>query len=259
VTRNTNKGVRGSSSSAQQGHSVDGVLKRFYSIQNKHIPTAATDAPAIRHLRGDFYMNIFRRIFSGGSQSFCRSVETGDLARVGVMIKKNPGLVSVRCGKYDETPLHYASRIGHVEIAKLLLENGASVESKDGLDGTPLHRAAYNGHKNIVQLLINSGAKVDVEGDRFGQTPLFSAAGRGYTEIADLLLSKGANINAENSHGYTPLHFAAIKGHKGVVELLIRKGANVNKRSKDGVTPLDQALVERNHEVVELLRAHEAR
>ncbi|KAJ3003934.1 UNVERIFIED_CONTAM: hypothetical protein HDU68_005425, partial [Siphonaria sp. JEL0065] len=44
------------------------------------------------------------------------------------------------------TPLHYAALDGHVDAARLLLDNGAIVNAQDTSKWTPLHFAAENGH-----------------------------------------------------------------------------------------------------------------
>lgn len=202
-------------------------------------------------------MNFFQKIFSNGPQSFCHAVEVGDINKVKSMIQKTPNLLYVFSKKYYETPLHIASRVGHLEITKLLLQKGAYVESKDGQDVSPLHRAAANGHEQIAKLLIQNGSMVDAK-DRFDHTPLFAASANGYSEIVTFLLNKGANINTENEFGETPLHISASNGHKKVVETLIQKGAIVNKKNKFGMTPQMLASDKKHNEVVEILRLHEA-
>ena len=113
-------------------------------------------------------MNVLRRVLSGDADNFpARAVEAGDLPNVEAMLRRKPRLVDARLGKYDETPLHCASRVGQLEIARVLLKSGASIEARDGLGGTALHRAAYNGHDRIVELLVTSGAVVDVKGRPF--------------------------------------------------------------------------------------------
>ncbi|PYH46395.1 uncharacterized protein BP01DRAFT_414904 [Aspergillus saccharolyticus JOP 1030-1] len=54
--------------------------------------------------------------------------------------------------------LMLASYCGHYAIAKILLEQGSDVDSKNTWYGkTPLSWAAENGHKEVVQLLIQTG------------------------------------------------------------------------------------------------------
>ena len=52
-----------------------------------------------------------------------------------------------------------ASQEGHLEIAQLLVEEGASVNAARTVDGwTALMWAAWEGHLEIVRLLLTSGA-----------------------------------------------------------------------------------------------------
>ena len=57
------------------------------------------------------------------------------------------------------TPLHQASRNGAIEIARLLVEHGASVEAKDGGGRTPLDYASGEQRDEIMKLLLEHRAK----------------------------------------------------------------------------------------------------
>ena len=52
------------------------------------------------------------------------------------------------------TALHHAAAQGRDEVAKVLLENGASYSLVDRYDTTPLHYAAVRGHEKVVALLL---------------------------------------------------------------------------------------------------------
>lgn len=57
-------------------------------------------------------------------------------------------------------------------MAKLLLENGASVNEQDKYRNSPLHRAASQGHLELIRLLIQQkGIRIDLT-DREGNTAL---------------------------------------------------------------------------------------
>ena len=67
-------------------------------------------------------------------------------------ITKSPILVFAK----DEdgwTPLHWAARWGHTEVAQALLEAGADVNAKNELGQTPLDMAAEEGEIDMILLL----------------------------------------------------------------------------------------------------------
>ena len=67
--------------------------------------------------------------------------------------------------------LHQAASEGHLEVVRLLVENGANVNARDENGRTPLFRAADEGHLDIVRLLVENGAEVN--GLIIGGTTLF--------------------------------------------------------------------------------------
>lgn len=62
--------------------------------------------------------------------------------------------------KHSITPLHVASKWGKTSMVTLLLDCGATIDSKtrDGL--TPLHCAARSGHEQVVDMLLERGAPI---------------------------------------------------------------------------------------------------
>ncbi|MDP7240452.1 MAG: HisA/HisF-related TIM barrel protein [Dehalococcoidia bacterium] len=59
------------------------------------------------------------------------------------------------------TPLHWASEGGHLEVVKALLEAGADTDLADGDGATPLHYASHpseGGHVEVVKALLEAGA-----------------------------------------------------------------------------------------------------
>jgi len=105
--------------------------------------------------------------------------------------------------KAEMTPLHYASMMGHKEVAGLLITNGADVNAKSQFQNfgeTPLHHAAWGSHKEIVELLITKGADVNAiiqSGSFKGMTPLDRAKRQKQPELADLLRKHGGKTGEE--------------------------------------------------------------
>jgi ankyrin repeat protein len=77
-----------------------------------------------------------------------------------------------------------AALTGHRDIAKILLENGAEVDSRADDGRTPLMLAATRGDNDLVSLLLASGADPTLT-DRSGETAGTLALSKGYTELAD--------------------------------------------------------------------------
>jgi ankyrin repeat protein len=82
-----------------------------------------------------------------------------------------------------------------------------------------LHLAAYSNSVGVARLLIDSGEGVNSR-NGIGDTPLHMAARYNAWEVADLLISLGARVCALNHAGQTPLDTANDAGNLSVAELL---------------------------------------
>ena len=99
------------------------------------------------------------------------------------------------------TALCLAAAAGHAALVEALLDAGARVDARDKTRWSPLHYASKEGHVSVVALLLAS-AGVAVDGsDRNGSTPLALALEHGQADVASLLLSKGADAAAPDATG----------------------------------------------------------
>ena len=194
-------------------------------------------------------------------EKFAKSIKDGDLESIQDDIKR--GLdINVWLPGMTHKPIHMAVYTGNLDIVKLLLDNGASINMRDSFDYTPLHHAA-NRKKledpnsmeinakliDIAKLLIDRGAKhLDSGNDG---TPLDLAARNGDLEMVDLLINRGANL----LYSEKALHYASEKGHLPMVKYLVKRGYPVNKII-GGIyteTPLDRAIKKDHYDVVRYL------
>jgi len=150
----------------------------------------------------------------------------------------------------NETPLGVASRWGHTEAVRLLLEHGADTEIRDGDDWCPLERAVENGRVEDVRVLLEHGADVKVR-DKTNVTALHVSSSYGHPAVVRVLLEYGADANSKTNSDETPLHWAL---NEGIVQVLLEYGADPNAKDGYNRTPLDVALGEQRPKVARLLR-----
>jgi len=169
--------------------------------------------------------------------------------------KCNKGVNNARDGDFS-TPLHRAVFVNRVDVAKLLLENSANVESTANTF-TALHDAAHWNRVEVAKVLIENSANVN-RANTLGTTPLHQAAKKNSVAVAKLLIQNSAKVDSRDNNGETPLHYAASENSVGVAKLLLEKSANLNARVVSGyyksLTPLQIAESRGNQEMVQLLR-----
>lgn len=151
--------------------------------------------------------------------------------------------------KGRETPLHIAARHGYLEMARLLVANGADLEARDLRGNTPLHIASKYNQTALVEFFLMSGANVNAY-DQGGWTALYHACS---VQTATLLLDHGAAINGIGEDVKSPLHFLTLLANQEIALLLIERGADINQQDADGKTPLHQAVYGGNRRIIERL------
>ena len=88
--------------------------------------------------------------------------------------------------------MHYAASHGNKDIAKLLIEYGADINSKGNQNQTPLHSASdsWKEQKEVVLLLLNNETEVNSRMNN-GKTPLGLALEKGYQNTVEILKQNG--------------------------------------------------------------------
>ena len=152
--------------------------------------------------------------------TFCGLCDVVEVLAIG------PEDVNSRNFNNNLTPLHLASREGHLDIVRFLVKHGATAAAQDLFGSTPLHEASEQGHLDLARFLVEYGANVAAQ-DHGGCTPLHQASKQGHLDLARCLVEHGANVAVQDQRGLTPLHQASEHGHLDLARFLIEHGANV--------------------------------
>ena len=147
------------------------------------------------------------------------------------------------------TPLVHAA--GDIEMRSLLLEHGASE--------TLFTAIVWGEFDRVEALLQQDPSKVNAR-DEQDCTPLLHAAGQHDLPLMKLFLEAGAdpNVVAPGSYGVSPIHSVS-RGFgaesRSAIELLVEYQADLDARNNGGVTALHMAVRDRNLEAVRALLA----
>ena len=185
-----------------------------------------------------------------------------------------------------------AARDGDEVRVERLLDQHASVATRDRTGATALVAAAYGNHVGVARRLLEAGADPDAKDetvqsayliatsevgddprllrltlrhgadvrslDSWKGTGLIRAGERGFARITEVLLDAGVDVDHVNRIGYTALHEAVILGdggepHQRTVAALVGAGADRSVRDPRGQTALDVARARGYATIVGLL------
>ncbi|MBF0314687.1 MAG: ankyrin repeat domain-containing protein [Oligoflexia bacterium] len=151
------------------------------------------------------------------------------------------------------TPLAWAAKRGHLDVAELLLED---FRTNPTAKTSPLLLAAEAGHDEIINLLLTDGRidpSLTYDG---GFAALHFASQNGHEEsVKRLLLDPRTKIDQRTDRGLTPLHKAIARGQFKIVQMLVEAGADRKVKDDSGRTPLDWAqMPPMNQSIVDYLR-----
>ena len=155
--------------------------------------------------------------------------------------------------------LDFAAALNQIDVVKLLLERGATVDIRNTVYGsTPFMGASENSHLEVAKLLLSKGADPKAT-DKFSKNALMlisqSWDGKGCRiEAMEFLLSCGLDINAVDKSGNTALIWAAYGNNATALKWLIEKKADLNHVNKQNVTALDMAIKMNKPESIRILK-----
>ncbi|POI32676.1 hypothetical protein CIB84_003572 [Bambusicola thoracicus] len=174
------------------------------------------------------------------------------------------------------TALTYACAGGYVDVVKVLLESGASIEDHNENGHTPLMEAGSAGHVEVARVLLENGAGINTHSNEFKESALTLACYKGHLEMVRFLLEAGADQEHKTDEMHTALMEACMTpvmvscklvaeqyelsheskkqdGHVEVARLLLDSGAQVNMPADSFESPLTLAACGGHVELAALL------
>lgn len=125
----------------------------------------------------------------------------------------------------DYTPFHNAVEKGSVEVCTVMLATGKVAINTPLPSGEyPLHLASKQGHLEIVRILVEAKTPADVNlQDANGDTPLLTAIRAGHLAVA-IYLAERTKVNIKNKQGQTASLFALMSYQVDVADILFQRG-----------------------------------
>jgi ankyrin repeat protein len=171
------------------------------------------------------------------------------------------------------TPLMVAAASGELEAVKVLVDNGADVNGKDGVRlQTPLIYAAASNRAAVIEYLASKGADLKAtskvsdlsnlsrEGAGFGGNPQGGLPGGAAAQPARRQPMPGVDRNYGLNElivahgGLTPLLYAVRQGYHEATAALVTAGADVNAVSAgDKTSPLLMAIINGHFDLAKVL------
>lgn len=148
----------------------------------------------------------------------------GNLERVKELVEADASLA--KSYSPDGFPvLALAAVFGHLNVTRYLQAKGGNVNAvaTNGSGYTALTGAVTSGHAEVAKWLLENGATPNYSFAN-GYTPLLSAAANGHLEILKTLLAHGADLHAKTTDGRNALVYAEERKHAAVVEFLRTQG-----------------------------------
>jgi glycerophosphodiester phosphodiesterase len=219
---------------ANQPELVKILLK--HAIQNQYYTIDGFSDPIWQDREG--FTPLFFGIIHGSTAAVKEMIETGDIQNIDESFAS--GLKSPTMSSSGSTTssdeivpdyarsLHHPSsvalacKLGNLELLKLLISKGASVDLADEDGETPLLFAIRSRFVEGVKVLISEGnVDLNLSEKVNGWTPLMIAAIEGFIDIVNILLDGNADRDAVDYNKWTASEHAVFRGFLEIGKLTL--------------------------------------
>lgn len=184
-----------------------------------------------------------------------RAAEAGDADRVAAALSSGAD-IEARDAK-RRTALLLAATHDHVDVARLLVAEGASADAIDDRHDTPWLVTGVTGSVAMLEALLPANPDLTIR-NRYGGVSVIPASERGHVDYVRRVVQTGIDVNHVNDLGWTALLEAVILGdggphHQEIARILLDAGADPAIGDRDGVTPLEHARAKGYDEMAAIL------
>jgi ankyrin repeat protein/WD40 repeat protein len=198
-----------------------------------------------------------------------RAINLGYVDMATALVKANADVNKAEKGGW--TALHLtvdadtkSSERINLQLAELLLNNGAKINQQNNAGDTALSLSVRNSQQAIFEFLLNKNANVNTS-DNEGYTPLLRSIRNGKVEMAKSLLEKVKNINAASKSGWNALHLTVDGNSKltkaqnfELAQRLVEKNINLNQVVDSKFSALHLSILNENEKIYDLLLENKA-
>ncbi|MGG6266749.1 ankyrin repeat domain-containing protein [Leptolyngbya sp. AN03gr2] len=154
----------------------------------------------------------------GATKSLHVAAGIGEVETIGQYLKSG-GDPDIRLGSGYGCPMLYIAATHHqLEVARLLIQAGATIDMNCEQDNRDIETACQLGDREMVSLLIENGAEI-------GSSLVWEAATGGHTQLVKFLIERYNLAVQCDDCRWNPADAAAIGGHLETLEFLMAQGA----------------------------------
>lgn len=156
--------------------------------------------------------------FFAGHSALHAASQNGHLEVIKLLIGSKDADLEIE-DKDGDKAIHHAAFGNEPKVIEILLsmegrvlKSNLELNSRNKKMQTALHIAVNKGHIDVIKVLLDNGAHTSLQ-DIDGDTPLHDAITKKYHDIIKLLLDANADISICNKHGFNSIHHATLRGN----------------------------------------------